>query len=204
MVGVARRIVADVALDAGATLGEGPTWDAAANELIWVDILRHLVHRFDPATGADGTIDVGRPVGAVARREGGGLVLALEDGFGLAGWDGNPVELVAPVVADDPTIRFNDGKCDPSGRFWAGTMAYDERVGARSLYRLGTDRRVEVVLEGITISKASRGHSICERCTSSTVRRGASTPSRTTRMRARSGTGGGSSTSPSPPGCPTA
>jgi sugar lactone lactonase YvrE len=142
----------DVAVDAGAELGEGPVWDQGAARLIWVDILGNVVHRFDPATGKDVTLDVGRRVGAAALREQGGLVLAVEDGFALVdrGWTG--VELVAPVGADDPAIRFNDGKADPDGRFWAGTLAYDGSVGAASLYRLGPDRRVEEILSAVTIS----------------------------------------------------
>jgi len=120
--------------------------------LLWVDITPGLVHTFDPATGQDTALDVGRPVGAVAPREGDGLVMALEDGFGLLAQGGAEVELVAPIDADDSSIRFNDGKCDPAGRFWAGTMAYDEAEGAAALYRLDPDRSVHRALAGVTIS----------------------------------------------------
>jgi sugar lactone lactonase YvrE len=142
----------DIALDAGAVLGEGPVWDANTGRLLWVDILANAVHSFDPNTGLDDAFDTGRPVGAVALRAGGGLVLALEDGFGLTEPGGSVVDLVAPVGADDRSIRFNDGGCDPAGRFWAGTMAYDETQGAGSLYRFEPDRRVERMLTEITIS----------------------------------------------------
>lgn len=142
----------DVVLDARATLGEGPTWDPDSRSLFWVDILRNLIHRFDPATGEDVAFDAGRPVGALALRVSGGLVLALEDGIALASASGDRVELVAPVGEDDPATRFNDGKCDPAGRFWAGTMAYDEAPGAGALYRFDPDHRVERMLTGVSIS----------------------------------------------------
>lgn len=146
------RLEVEVALEAAATLGERPVWDARAGELVWVDILASAVHRFDPASGRDVASDVGRPVGAAVPREGGGLVLAVEDGFAVTSEDGGEVELIAPVGADDPSSRFNDGACDPEGRFWAGTMAYDESPGAGALYRLDPDHRVERLLDGVTIS----------------------------------------------------
>jgi sugar lactone lactonase YvrE len=142
----------DVALDARAALAEGPVWDAAAGRLLWVDILANAVHSFDPGTGDDTAFDVGRAVGAVALRATGGLVLALEDGFGRTEPGATDVELIAPVGADDPSIRFNDGACDPAGRFWAGTMSYEGIAGAGSLYRLDPDRSVERMLDGVTTS----------------------------------------------------
>lgn len=146
------RIEVEVALDARAVLGEGPVWDARDGRLIWVDILRHTIHHYDPTSQDDAMLDVGRPVGAVGLREAGGLVLAVEDGFAILNRNGVDFELVAPVGADDPGSRFNDGKCDARGRFWAGTMAYDLSPGAASLYRLDVDHRVEEVLPGVTIS----------------------------------------------------
>src|SRR5215471_6254570 len=78
----------DIAFDGHATLGEGPVWDDEHQRLVWVDILPGLVHRFDPATGGDHVFRAGKPVGSTALRHGGGLVLAVEDGFALLdpGW----------------------------------------------------------------------------------------------------------------------
>jgi sugar lactone lactonase YvrE len=142
----------DVALAAGATLGEGPVWDAETATLVWVDILGERVHRLDPATGRDTAIDVGRPVGAAGLRRDGGVVLAVEDGFALVDAASEEVELVAAVGADDPAMRFNDGACDPAGGFLAGTMAYDLTEGAASLYRLDADLTVTEVVRDVTIS----------------------------------------------------
>ena len=72
----------ELVLDAHAQVGEGPAWDDANGTLVWVDIMGHKVHRYDPATGRDTAIDVGQPVGAaVLRRDQPGLILALQDGF---------------------------------------------------------------------------------------------------------------------------
>lgn len=143
---------AELVLDACSELAEGPSWDAATGLLIWVDITHSLVHRFDPATGRDEAIDVGKHVGAAVPRASGGLALALADGFGILDTYTGRVEMIAQVEAENPLNRMNDGKCDPSGRFWAGTMAYDSRVGAGALYRLETDGRVSKVVVGVTIS----------------------------------------------------
>lgn len=141
---------ADVALRAHATRGEGPLWDDGAQRLLWVDIDCHAVHGFDPATGADDEVDVGQPVGAVALRGCGGLVLALRDGFAIL--EEGRSTMVAAVEVDLPGSRLNDGKVDPGGRFWAGTMANDLSAGAGALYRLDPDLSVTTVLCGVSVS----------------------------------------------------
>jgi sugar lactone lactonase YvrE len=146
------RLEAELVLDARAELGEGPVWDDRTGRLVWVDILGRALHALDPRTGADEVLDVGALVGAAVPRAAGGWMLAVQDGFArLPDWEGGP-ELVAPVEADVPDNRFNDGKCDRAGRFWAGTMALDERDGAGALYRLDGDGRVTRVIAGVGIS----------------------------------------------------
>jgi sugar lactone lactonase YvrE len=142
----------ELALDAHATLGEGPVWDAEQQRLVWLDILPGLVHRFDPATGDDDVFRAGKPVGSAGLRHGGGLVLAVEDGFALLdpGW--RRLDQAVYVEHPGPRARFNEGKCDPAGRFLAGTMAYDLTPGAGSVYRLGPDLEVTRLLDGVTIS----------------------------------------------------
>jgi sugar lactone lactonase YvrE len=142
----------DVVLDTHASVAEGPTWDERTSTLVWVDIMNNSVHVYDPATGQDRAVDVGQPVGAAALRESGGLVLALRDGFGLLDADFEHLQVVAPVEADVPTNRLNDGKCDAAGRFWAGSMAFDVTPGVAGLYRLDPDYQVTRVLTGVTLS----------------------------------------------------
>jgi sugar lactone lactonase YvrE len=142
----------ELALPARAELGEGACWDARSQTLFWVDILRGRVHRFSPATAACRSFDVGQPVGAAALREAGGLVLALRDGFATLDLDTGALTWIARVEDDRPSQRMNDGRCDASGRFWAGTMALDPSPGTGTLYRLDPDGRVTPVLADLTIS----------------------------------------------------
>lgn len=140
----------DVLVAGGAELGEGPVWDVRSGRLTWVDILGRRIHATDPRTGDTQSTDVPLDVGAIVPRGAGGFVAALQDGFWVIG-DG-PTRRIATVPEAGPGLRFNDGKCDPEGRFWAGTMAYDERAGAGCLYRLDTDGTVTRVLDGVTVS----------------------------------------------------
>ena len=136
-------------------LSEGPRWDGARNELLWVDVLAGRLHRARP--GADGqlrvlqTFQFDRHLGAAAPAAGGGYVLAAGPGF-LHVDDAGGIRELAQPEAGRTDVRMNDGACDPQGRFWAGTMAYDEAPGAGSLYRLELDGRCTQVLTGLTIS----------------------------------------------------
>ena len=129
------------------TLGEGPVWHPEEGKLYWVDIQSDCFYRWTPGDAAPERFDVGQPVGTVVFREQGGLVLALRDG--LAFWDETTQKLdfIIDPEADKPDARFNDGKVDPQGRFWAGTMAEDSK-----LYRLDTDLSLHVMETGIRTS----------------------------------------------------
>ena len=140
----------ELVLDARALLAESPVWDAEAGSLRWVDILGRRVHALDVATGQDESFATPSPGGAIALRTAGGLVLALEDGFWLER-DGR-LERLTGVEEHDHTLLMNDGKCDRNGRFWAGTVAYDEREGAGTLYRLDPDGSVTPMVGSLTMS----------------------------------------------------
>jgi sugar lactone lactonase YvrE len=134
-----------------ALLGEGPVWDAARKELLWVDIERGLVHR-RRSNEADVVLDMGQPVGCVVPRAGGGLALALRDGFALLPADGVRPRLVAAVEQQRLDTRMNDGACDSRGRFWAGTMSLAGDTRTAGLYRLDPDLSVTRMLPGLSIS----------------------------------------------------
>jgi sugar lactone lactonase YvrE len=147
-------VIADVelALAAGADLGEAPSWDAEERLLIWVDITAGIAHRFDPITGRDETFEIGQPVGAAVPTASGRLALAVRDGFRLLDPGSGRTDPLAEVEATDPPTLMNDGKCDREGRFWAGTKDAEGRRPLGSLYRLDADLRLERVLSGVTIS----------------------------------------------------
>jgi sugar lactone lactonase YvrE len=141
-----------VAVPARAELGERPFWDAAAGCLVWVDILAGQLHRYRPGVGDEVFHSAGAAVGAAAARAGGGYVLAAADGFRLVGADGQAEgsPLRPPGMVAD--ARFNDGACDPAGRFWAGTVTAGRRPGAGVLYRLEPGGRITAALDRVTES----------------------------------------------------
>jgi sugar lactone lactonase YvrE len=102
--------------------------------LWWVDITAGLVHRFDPETGDNRTQEIGQMVGTVVVRQNGGLLVALEQGIATLDFDSGALEMVSQPEADKPNNRFNDGKCDPAGRLWAGTMSMQGEKNAGTLY----------------------------------------------------------------------
>lgn len=142
--------IAEPILEAKAVLGEGSLWDHQRNCLYWVDIPEGKVNIYDPATGANSVFRVAQAVGTVVTDTSGNLMLALRDGFGRLDIDSGEVVMVAEQKAEG--IRFNDGKCDPAGRFWAGTMADDMAEGAGALYCLDTDLTVRRMIEKVTVS----------------------------------------------------
>jgi sugar lactone lactonase YvrE len=139
-------------LDLGAELGEGPVWDPRTHSLYFVDILRGHVHSYRPDTRALSTCVIDQPVGAVALSETGDLLLAIRDGFARLDPATGKFAMIAAVSHERSDLRMNDGNCDPAGRFWAGTMALDERPGAGALYCLSPECRVDRVLQNVTIS----------------------------------------------------
>ena len=129
--------------------GEGPVWSQRWGGLRWVDMFAGDVLTL----GGDGTVGrrhVGTVAAALRPRARGGAVIAVERGFALEGADGALMTL--DPVWTDPSVRMNEGGCDPDGRFWCGSMAYDKRAGGGALYRLDPDRSAHRVLDGVTIS----------------------------------------------------
>ncbi|GGW30027.1 SMP-30/gluconolactonase/LRE family protein [Streptomyces caelestis] len=142
----------EVAVRAEAELGEGPTWDAAAGRLLWIDVLGCRVHTYDPATGRRTVRRTEQHVGAVKPRAGGGLVLNLRDGIGLLDPDGGFRWLHREPV---PGRRANDAAIAPDGALWAGTMRYDEAPGGGTLSRVTGEGTVEVVLDDVAVSNGT-------------------------------------------------
>jgi sugar lactone lactonase YvrE len=142
------------ALPARALLGEGALWDAEDRLLYWVDIKGRAVHRFDPATGRDTGFSMPEEVGSLARREAGGLVVALRSGFHVFDPGPGTCRPVARPERDRPQNRFNDGKPDRRGRFWAGSMHDPETAPTGALYRLDPDGACRRMVDGVVISNA--------------------------------------------------
>lgn len=142
----------DLLLDAQAILGEGPFWHARRQHLFWVDIEGHLVHETDTATRHDRVIEIGEQVGCVAPAGDGLLVMGLRSGFVALDLVSGARAHIEDPEHHLPENRFNDGKCDPAGRFWAGTMATSEEPEKGALYCLDHALRVSTMVTSVSIS----------------------------------------------------
>ena len=135
-------------------LGEGPVWDVGTGVLWWLDgtgrrVGNPSIWRLEPKTGRVDNWFLDHDVGALAVRENGKLVLALDRGFYFFDPATGALERIALIEADQPRSRLNDGKVDRRGRFIAGGMDDKEELAMCGLWRLDPDLTVTRVEEGI-------------------------------------------------------
>ena len=138
-------------------LGEGPVWDGETATLWWLDgtgrrVGNPSIWRLTTATGCVDSWSLDHDVGALAVRENGKLVLALDDGFYFFDPDSEELDLISLIDADQPRTRLNDGKVDRRGRFFAGGMDDKEELAVCGLWRLDTDLSITKVDDGIICS----------------------------------------------------
>ncbi len=139
-------------LDSRAELGEGPLWDVAEQVLWWVDIKRRLIHRTDPAAGTDRTFATPEDLGCLAVRSQGGLVVTMSSGFHFFDPESGRFSPICDPESHLAENRFNDGKPDRQGRFWAGTMDDAGRHSSGGLYRLDPDLSCRRMVSDIHVS----------------------------------------------------
>ncbi|MFF2888804.1 SMP-30/gluconolactonase/LRE family protein [Paenibacillus sp. NPDC057967] len=128
--------IVNLALDARAALGEGPHWDAETNQLYFVDIDGRALHVYDTVSRNHRMHRFDKRVSAVIPAVDGSLIVTLEDGIYNYYPDSGALHVIALIEAEMPDNRFNDAKCDPAGRLWAGTMSTGYAKDQGSLYRL--------------------------------------------------------------------
>jgi sugar lactone lactonase YvrE len=138
-------LTAELAVELDCDLGEGPYWDDAQQELYFVDITNRQVKIFSPSDTSVSTIQFDQEVSAVFLAQKSELIVAARDGVFTASQDGALKTLLAPIEADDPSIRTNDAKCDSTGRMWVGTMAFDFTPGVAALFTLDSKGLKQVV-----------------------------------------------------------
>jgi sugar lactone lactonase YvrE len=133
-------------------LGEGPLWDANRKTICWIDIPNGEIHEYSTVGGSFRSLSVSQMIGSIAICKNGDFIAALKNGFGRIDRNTGELKMIADPETSIPGNRFNDGKCDPAGRFWAGTMAHSEEPGKGSLYTLNKDLTVSKKMENISIS----------------------------------------------------
>ncbi len=132
-------------------LGEGPVWNNDTQTILWIDIVEGLIHQYNLNNKDFTSFKVGEMIGCIALREKGGLIAGLQNGIAFIDMQKNIVEHIANPEKDLPN-RFNDGKCDAHGRFWAGTMALSEEESKGSLYMMETNLSIKKKVENVSTS----------------------------------------------------
>ncbi|XP_006009938.1 regucalcin isoform X2 [Latimeria chalumnae] len=138
-------------------IGESPVWEEKEGTLLFVDVTGQKVQRWNPNTKQVQSVHVDAPVGSVVPRKSGGYVMAIGTRFDALDWEKQTVTNLAHVDKDKPNNRFNDGKVDPAGRVFAGTMALEVRPAELerhqgSLYTLHADHSVVKHFDQVDIS----------------------------------------------------
>ena len=145
-----RTTLVDI-VDVGNTLGEGVLWDIVSERLWWTDIQERRLFRYEPVRRVLETFELPERLGSFGFVEDSDrLIAAFESGFAFFHPQSGEIEWIdrPPHAADN--VRFNDGRVDPAGRFWAGTMVEGRGVPTGKLYCL-RNGITEVHLNGIAI-----------------------------------------------------
>lgn len=145
-------IHADLAFKAEATTGEGSIWHAGRNTLFWVDIEGKTLYEYSPDKQDCKSWEFDRMVSTVVPETDSTVVVSLQNEIVRVNLNDGSQSSIAPIPDFEGTIRCNDGKCDPAGRLWIGTMGFGAPEGAGSLYTVTPDGTVTTKLEKVTIS----------------------------------------------------
>lgn len=132
-------------------LGEGPVWHVEEQALYWVDILNKRLQRFDPTTSRYDDWLLPSEIGSFAFCKSGEVLAALKTGFAFFDLATNSIEYTVDPEEDKPLNRFNDGKCDRQGRFWAGSIG-DGNEASAAFYRLDAPSSYTTIRNNVIVS----------------------------------------------------
>ena len=147
-----KQIQAQVVFKAKASTGEGSIWNSQRNSLFWVDIEGKTLHEFLPEKKTCRHWSFDRMITTVVPETPNTVVVALQNEVTRVNLDNGSTETISPIFDDNGKLRTNDGKCDPEGRLWVGTMGFGAPHGQASLYCVLSDGSQTTKLIGVTIS----------------------------------------------------
>jgi len=144
---------AKLQLHVNAQLGEGALWSELNKKLYWVDIEGRTFNMFDPVVSENKAFPTNKRVGTVVPIDSNNVLLALEDGIATLNLLNGTIKYqIETNIHQNYNRRFNDGKCDPKGRFWVGTLSMDGIREVSSLYCISRDFAFEEKISGVSIS----------------------------------------------------
>ncbi|MFC2123626.1 SMP-30/gluconolactonase/LRE family protein [Bacteroidota bacterium] len=134
-------------------LGEGPYWDDYSDRIFWVDILNSKIYECDPQSENYSSYEVGQLIGCVVPGKDPDVVyLGLLNGYASFSKSNNELKMISDPEPGLNNNRFNDGKCDVMGRFWAGTMSMKDEPRQGALYCMAQDLSVKKKIPGVSVS----------------------------------------------------
>lgn len=144
---------AELAYPISSTLGEGAFWNYKTQELLWIDIEQQQLHVFDPSANTNKTIQMPNKIGTVVPSEDGNTaIVALSDGIYKVNMHTHELALLSAIESTTIENRFNDGKCDPNGNLWVGSMHLKQEKPNAKLYKVSSNGSTTAMLDQITIS----------------------------------------------------
>jgi sugar lactone lactonase YvrE len=133
-------------------LGEGAFWNHRTHEFYWVDIEGKSLHIYNPKTKTNKSFPTPSRIGTVVPKNSSEAIIALADGVYIMNTESGNISLLSDIENDKTQNRFNDGKCDPSGRLWVGSMAFNQEKYSGSLYMIDESGKTELKIDSVTIS----------------------------------------------------
>ena len=133
-------------------LGEGAFWNHRTQEFYWVDIIGKSLHIYNPKTKTNKSFPTPSSIGTVVPKNSSEAVIALADGVYIMNTESGNISLLSDIENDKTQNRFNDGKCDPSGRLWVGSMAFNQEKYSGSLYMIDESGKTELKIDSVTVS----------------------------------------------------
>lgn len=147
-----KKLIAELEYKTEAALGEGALWNYKTQELYWVDIEGKEFNHYDPFTGENKAIAMPSRIGTVVPVDSQFVLTALEDGVYRTNIESGSSELYVDMKDQLKGKRLNDGKCDPTGRFWVGSMHLEQKKGEAKLFTINHEMQVNIKIDSVTIS----------------------------------------------------
>ncbi|WP_227990552.1 SMP-30/gluconolactonase/LRE family protein [Flavisolibacter ginsenosidimutans] len=151
MINLIEKLKPVVVLEHQCQLGEGPVWDFEKRIIIWIDILKGEIHEHSPVEKWHRVLPVREMIGSVALCKDGDFIAALQSGFAFINRSSGEIKKIIDPEEHLSGNRFNEGKCDPARRFFAGTMSLSKQQKQGSFYMLKADGSVEKKLENLSV-----------------------------------------------------